>query len=71
MSGWTVAWILWLAMFAAIEGAALINKGRGDTLSEHIWDWFRIRDKPRQWTLRRGVLAVFLTWLLIHMVAGF
>ena len=71
MNGWTVAWILWLAMFAVIEGAALIRKGRGDTLSEHIWDWFQIRDKPRQWTVRRAVLAGFLVWLLVHMVAGF
>ena len=71
MSGWTVAWLLWLAMFAAVEGAALINKDRGDTLSEHIWAWFKIREKPRQWTWRRAVLAAFLTWLLVHMVAGF
>lgn len=70
MNGWTVAWILWLAMFAAVEGAALINKDRGDTLSEHVWSWFKIREKPRQWTWRRAVLAVFLVWLLVHMVAG-
>lgn len=70
MSGWTVAWILWLAMFAVIELPALLNKQRGDTLSETIWDWFKIRDKPRQWTVRRAVLAGFLTWLLVHMVAG-
>jgi hypothetical protein len=71
MSGWTVAWIMWFVFFAAVEGAALVNKDRGDTLSEHVWSWFKIREKPRQWTVRRAVLAGFLVWLLVHMVAGF
>ncbi len=71
MSGWTVAWIGWLLMFAVIEGVAIIRKEKGDTLSEHIWKWFRIRDKPQQWTWRRIALAGFLVWLLVHMVAGF
>lgn len=70
MSGWTVAWVLWLVMFAVIEGAALVNKNRGDTLSEHIWKWFQIRES-RQWNVRRWALAIFLVWLLVHMVAGF
>lgn len=71
MSLFTWAWIFWLAFFITIEGAAIINKPAGDTLSEHVWKWFRIRDKPRAWTWRRIVLALFLGWLLIHMVAGF
>ena len=70
MSGWTIAWLLWLAMFAVIEGAALFRKGKDDTLSEHIWKWFKIRES-RQWNWRRAVLAGFLVWLLVHMVAGF
>lgn len=71
MTIYTWAWITWLAFFVVIEGVALIDKRRGDTLSEHIWAWFDIREKPRQWTWRRIVLAGFLTWLLVHMVAGF
>ena len=70
MSGFTIAWLLWLAMFLVVEGIALFRKERGDTLSEHVWKWFRIHDKPRQWTWRRAVLAIFLVWLLVHMVAG-
>lgn len=66
-----MAWVLWLAMFAVIELPALLNKRSEDTLSETIWRWFRIRDKPQQWTWRRAVLAAFLTWLLVHFVAGF
>lgn len=71
MTTFTWLWIIWLAWFVVVEGAAIINKDRGDTLSEHVWRWFRIHDKPRQWTWRRIVLAGFLAWLLIHMVAGF
>ena len=71
MTVYTWLWILWFAWFAVVEGFAIIDKDRGDTLSEHIWGWFRIRDKPRQWTWRRAVLAVFLVWLLVHLVAGF
>jgi hypothetical protein len=68
---WTWLWIIWIAFFAVIEGFALARKDRNDTLSEHIWKWFQIKDKPQQWTWRRAVLAGFLAWLLIHMVAGF
>ena len=70
MTAYTWAWIFWLAFFAVVEGVALLDKDRGDTLSEHVWSWFKIKDKPRQWTWRRIVLAAFLAWLLVHMVAG-
>jgi hypothetical protein len=70
MDGFTVAWLLWLAMFAVIEGVAIFNKRSDDTLSEHVWKWFSVRNKSRGWLLRRGVLALFLTWLTVHMLAG-
>ena len=63
--------MFWLLFFITIEGAALFRKAPNDTLSEHVWAVFRIRDKPRAWTWRRAVLAGFLVWLLVHMVAGF
>lgn len=44
MSIYTVLWILWGLAFCGIEGVALFNKGRGDTLSEHLWAWLGIRD---------------------------
>ena len=71
MTLFTWLWVIWLAFFLVIEGFALARKDPDDTLSEHIWKWFQIRDKPQQWTWRRIVLALFLVWLLIHMVAGF
>jgi hypothetical protein len=70
MDGWTVVWLLWLGMFAVVEGAALLNKKPGDTLSEHVWDWFGIRGKPKGYQARRFVLLVFLAWLTTHFLTG-
>jgi len=70
MSGYTVAWIMWGLMFAAIEGAALFDKDRGDTLSEHVWSWFSVKDKGVGWKQRRAALGAFLTWLTTHLVTG-
>ena len=68
MDGFTIAWLMWLAMFGVIEGVALVRKEPGDTLSEHIWKWFSIKDKAKGWVVRRGVLALFLLWLGLHML---
>lgn len=70
MSGYTVAWIIWIIMFGAIEGMALIDKDRGDTLSEHIWTWFSVRDKGSGWRIRRGALIAGLSWLVVHLLFG-
>ena len=69
--GWQTAWLLWLAMFGVIEGAAILRKEPGDTLSEHVWKWFSVKDKARGWRQRRSVLALFMVWLSAHLVLGF
>jgi hypothetical protein len=66
----TQLWLVWLMMAAAIEGVALFNKARGDTLSEHVWKWFSIRDKGRGWLIRRSALAAFMIWLTLHFLIG-
>ncbi|MEV5330848.1 hypothetical protein [Streptomyces werraensis] len=77
MSAWTWAWIGWLTAFAAIEGKALFNKEKGDTLSEHVWRWFstaRTADKqgqPTGWVrFRRFALLSGMTWLVAHFLTG-
>ena len=70
MSGWTFAWILWLAMFAVIEGAALKNPVQGDTFSENVWKWFSVKDKGAGWRARRITLALGLVALLFHFLHG-
>lgn len=68
--GYTAAWATWLLMFAAIEGAALADKREGDTLSEHVWRWFSIKNKSRGWRLRRAALLAFLAWITGHFMTG-
>ena len=70
MSIWTWAWLFWIAMFFVIEIPALINRADGDTLSEHVRQWFSTLDKQKWWIARRAVLVVFLVWLLLHFFTG-
>ena len=70
MTGWTVAWLLWIGMFFAIEAPAILNKQKGDTLSEHVWKWFAIKNKGNGYRSRRLVLVTFLVWVSIHFVTG-
>ena len=79
MSQWTIAWLVWLGAFVAIEGPALANKTPGDTLSEHVWKWFATRredlrnDKGKasaRVKIRRVVLVSFLAWLSLHFATG-
>lgn len=74
MDAFTLAWLVWLAYFAVVEGVALFNgKRTGDTLSEHVWAWFGVsRDKPANgWArFRRFALGAFMAWLSIHFLTG-
>lgn len=57
----TWLWLAWGGLFVVIEGAALLNKKRGDTLSEHIW-FLRSRK------VGRFVVPAFLGWLAYHFL---
>lgn len=63
---WTVLWVVWGLAFAGIEGAALANDKRGDTLSEHLRLWFRTDTKPGRsaWLVASGV---FFAWFVVHI----
>ena len=69
---YTELWALWLLFFAVIEGAAIANKEKGDTLSEHVWKWIGKRGypKPSGYKWRRGALGVFFAWLIAHFFWG-
>ncbi|WMI34524.1 hypothetical protein SEA_DEXERS_3 [Streptomyces phage Dexers] len=73
MSGWTWAWIAWITAFLVIEGKALFNKEKGDTLSEHVWKWFHT-EQGKKWSkttrLRRFALLAFMAWLSVHFLTG-
>lgn len=75
MSGYTWAWLAWLAAFGVIEGRALFNKRDGDTLSEHVWRWFATErgssGTPSAWQrTRRFALLAFMGWLTAHFMTG-
>ena len=67
-SSYTWLWAIWGLFFVAIEGAALMNKEHGDTLSEHVWKFIGKKgySLPSGYKWRRGALGVFLLWLVAH-----
>lgn len=70
----TALWVAWLLAFVAIETWALIDRRRGDTLSEHAWDWFCLTGtkagKSGWCIIRRIVFFSAWLWLTIHFVTG-
>ncbi len=72
MDGWTIAWLVWIAAFGAIEGLAFLSHRAGATLSEHVWSWFRINRGWGDWRIAvpRFLLLVFLAWLFLHLGFG-
>lgn len=81
------AWVVWIILtfltFAALEAYAFIKHGKGFTLSEHVWKWFRIKDanardnnmvndQPVTWVLRgrRLLLLNIFLWPLLHFFTG-
>ena len=70
MTVWTWLWIAWGLAFAVIEGAAIANDKKGDTLSEHVRLWFRTDVKLGR-TVWLVVSGCALAWFIVHIaVAG-
>lgn len=67
---YTLLWVSWWVEFFVIEGYALSNKTPGDTLSEHLWKWFSLKDKGWHWRLRRFAAIAILAWILVHLLGG-
>ena len=75
MSGFTIAWLVWIVAFFGIEGKALLHRHNGDTLSEHIRRWFGTdpagrRDITAFARVRRIGLLVGLVWLSVHLLTN-
>lgn len=68
---YTWLWIAWLLAFIGIEAAALINKDKGDTISEHVWKWFSVKEgSSAKRNFRMVCLGGFLGWLVAHFMTG-
>lgn len=72
-------WMIWLAVmvtwFLAMELPALASRQAGDTLSEHVWRWLKVRGRMVGWKaapfiLARGGIILFLLWLAGHLAMG-
>jgi hypothetical protein len=68
MTWFDLFWVTWAVLGGAVEVTALIRKAPDDTLSEHVWDWLRVRD-PRPtvpFIILRVILAIACVWLAVH-----
>lgn len=66
-------WALWLVIgFGVPEAIALIRKRPGDTLSEHVIEWFATKPgaKGDLVKLRRFILLAAMAWLSVHWLSG-
>ena len=67
MTVWAVLWLAWIAVGLGYEVWAIRNKTSGDTLSENLRVWFRVRSN-----LGRIVFVVvtgcIFAWLIPHIL---
>ncbi|MFC4336031.1 hypothetical protein [Salininema proteolyticum] len=74
MDSWEVAWLVLMTAFGALELAALVRREKGDTFSEHVWEWFAVEraEEPPPWHVqaRRAVLLCAAVWLTAHFATG-
>lgn len=63
-------WSIPVGSFAVLEAAAILNRRRGDTLSELIRQVAGIKP-ARPWRpVGVAVIATFCTWLAHHLIGG-
>ena len=67
---YTVAWVVWILVFVVIEAVAIADKKKGDTLSEHLWAWFDIKDAEKFYKLKRFAFVSALVWFVMHILTG-
>jgi hypothetical protein len=60
---WRWLWAAWLALFLILEGIAVADPDRGDTLSEQVWAL--ITSNPGLWG---SAVAILLGWLAWHFL---
>lgn len=68
-----VYWPLWFIVgFGVPEAYAYFSKTSGDTLSEHVWKWFAVKDQGNSDALRarRTALLCGMAWVSFHFLNG-
>lgn len=67
---YTFGWVALLLLGGGLEYAAIRDKARGDTLSEHIWALFAVKGGGKFALARRGILLAGLGWAFVHLGFG-
>jgi hypothetical protein len=69
---YTWLWVIWVLAFGVIEYSALKNKGKGDTLTEHVRKLIGTGTAGRNWEnwVARIVLAGGILWSIPHFFTG-
>lgn len=62
-------WLAWFAIFAIFEGNAIANETEGDTLSERLRVWYRVRTPAGKLGLTATIVAL-ASWLIPHLILG-
>lgn len=60
--GYTAGWALIALAFTGLEALALVDPGKGDTLSEHVWGILDFH--PLLWFMGAGGLI----WMVRHFL---
>lgn len=63
----TYVWAAWVAMFLTFEAWAVVNKTRGDTLSEHTRHYFQTKGKVGSFVFL-GMFGSFAAWFAAHII---
>lgn len=66
-------WAVWIVVLFGLPEFYFLGTGQPqDTLSETTWRWFDVVPGQTvwEWSIAHLLLAVFLTWLWLHMVLG-
>lgn len=65
---YSIAWFFWIFIFVIIELIAIIDKSKGDTLSEHFWDLFDVKNSENPSKIMRFIALIGLTWVYLHLL---
>ncbi len=72
MTFFDVFWSALVVLGLSVEAVALARPERGDTASEHVWRWLRVRDsRPTlPFVILRVLVAIACVWLSGHFAMG-
>jgi hypothetical protein len=69
---YTIAWILWVLIFIYLETMAIIDKKKGDTLTEHVRELATLNPWQKVSVIGAGAVLLgsgaFCVWWIPHIL---